>query len=203
MKELKFHHIASHLPFKLMSRCDKATYKQSPNDRIGIIDHWYADTNEISITSERGYYLCKISECTPILHPLSDLTKPIKVEGYNDGKEFIPIVELAGIEQGNYDEGSFIVRELDICQVITRKAAFEEDAHICEWKTGLGDQKEILNYNNGNGFNAYYYFRSDYSDLSSRVLHNQKELFKKLYQWHFDIDNLIEQKLAVDINSIK
>ena len=26
-----------------------------------------------------------------ILHPLSDLTKPITVPGYNDGKEFVPI----------------------------------------------------------------------------------------------------------------
>jgi len=32
-----------------------------------------------------------------ILHPPSDLTNPITVEGYNDGKEFIAIVELAKI----------------------------------------------------------------------------------------------------------
>lgn len=31
----------------------------------------------------------------PIMRPLSDLTKPITVEGYNDGKAFIPIKWLA------------------------------------------------------------------------------------------------------------
>jgi hypothetical protein len=27
----------------------------------------------------------------PLLHPMSDLTKPITVPGYNEGKEFVPI----------------------------------------------------------------------------------------------------------------
>lgn len=31
----------------------------------------------------------------PLLYPLSHLTKPIKVEGYNDGKEFVPAAKLA------------------------------------------------------------------------------------------------------------
>lgn len=34
------------------------------------------------------------SDFKPILRPLSDLTKPITVEGYNDGKEFVPMEEL-------------------------------------------------------------------------------------------------------------
>lgn len=31
----------------------------------------------------------------PIFYPLSSLTKSIVVEGYNDGKEFVPIIEIA------------------------------------------------------------------------------------------------------------
>jgi len=34
------------------------------------------------------------SKLKPMLRPLSDLTNPIKVEGYNDGKEFVPWLKL-------------------------------------------------------------------------------------------------------------
>lgn len=30
----------------------------------------------------------------PIFNPLSSLTKPITVEGYNEGKEFVPLIEI-------------------------------------------------------------------------------------------------------------
>ncbi|MCK5017741.1 MAG: hypothetical protein KAS32_11820, partial [Candidatus Peribacteraceae bacterium] len=36
----------------------------------------------------------RLDELKLILHPMSDLTKPIKVEGYNDGKEFVPVEHL-------------------------------------------------------------------------------------------------------------
>ena len=39
-----------------------------------------------------------ISEVKPHLFPLSYLTKPIRVEGYNDGKEFVPITHLFSAE---------------------------------------------------------------------------------------------------------
>ncbi len=35
-----------------------------------------------------------LEECKPHLFNLSDLNKPIRVEGYNDGKEFVPAKEL-------------------------------------------------------------------------------------------------------------
>lgn len=37
---------------------------------------------------EKGYL--------PVLNPLSMLTEPIKIEDYNDGKEFVPLEELQG-----------------------------------------------------------------------------------------------------------
>jgi len=54
----------------------------------------------------------------PILHPLSDLTKPIKVEGYNEGKEFVPMDELQRIEPEYplmIDEGSVFFQ--DACDI--------------------------------------------------------------------------------------
>lgn len=36
----------------------------------------------------------ELTEITPLMHPLSSLTKPITVEGYNDGKQFVPLDEL-------------------------------------------------------------------------------------------------------------
>ena len=54
-------------------------------------------------------------EIKPILHPLSDLTKPIKVEEYNDGKEFVPIEELSDnmlfIDNGLHIEDYFLTSE--------------------------------------------------------------------------------------------
>ena len=37
------------------------------------------------------FFKTNIKFIKPILHPLSNLTKPIKVEGYNEGKDFVPM----------------------------------------------------------------------------------------------------------------
>ena len=83
MKELELKHLAPHLPYKLKCKypkesiiweCDPLAYETDFYD------------NKLPL-----FHLLDYSSCKPILHPLPDLTKPIKVEGYNDGKEFVPI----------------------------------------------------------------------------------------------------------------
>jgi hypothetical protein len=45
----------------------------------------------------------------PLLHPLSDLTNPIKVEGHNNGKEFVPIDEFFIMYGGGFkDKKAFL-----------------------------------------------------------------------------------------------
>jgi len=45
----------------------------------------------------------EIEDFIPILFSTSCLTKPIKVSTYNDGKPFVPIEEIAKMNQGHYD----------------------------------------------------------------------------------------------------
>lgn len=132
----------------------------------------------------------------PLLIPLSALTEPLE-----DGS--VPIVELAKIEAGNFDEDGFLIGEIGEYRYFTNHAAFNNDAHICIYKSKIGRLKQILNYNCGNGFNSYYCFNEDMSDVELRVLNNQLHLFEYLYSKHFDIHGLIPAGLAIDKRTIK
>ena len=104
----------------------------------------------------------EIEELFPILHPLSDLTKPITVPGYNDGKEFVPIVELAKIgnrwiiEDELEDRIYFSQWDTGVCEVFVRTAS-PEDPRIFV-------------------FEIYDYLTQPY------------RIIQKLYQWHFAVD---------------
>ena len=79
MKKLELKHLAPYLPHNVKQKLlsDGFVDIMTPKHLCNI-DYWY--------NGKYGYRL--------LLHPLSDLTKPIKVEGYNDGKEFVPVDEL-------------------------------------------------------------------------------------------------------------
>lgn len=139
---------------------------------------------------------CNGHDFKPIMLPLSAITEPLP-----DGS--IPIVELAKIEAGNFDGDKFIVGEIGKYRYFTNRAAFNNDAHICIYKTGLGRTKQILNYNSGNGFNSYYCFRDDMADVELRVLNNQLQLFEYLYANHFDVYGFIDAGLAIDKRTVK
>jgi hypothetical protein len=69
-------------------------------DYVGIMrsksNGFYYLVGELYVTYEGGSAGKRLgNECKFICHPLSDLTKPIKVPGHNDGKEFIPIDKLS------------------------------------------------------------------------------------------------------------
>lgn len=44
----------------------------------------------------------KLSEISPVLRPMSDLCEEITERGYNDGKPFVPLVELAKMKMPQY-----------------------------------------------------------------------------------------------------
>ena len=59
----------------------------------------YNDIPELKFIMEDGTIDTDVIDWfKPLYLPLSNLTKPIKVEGYNDGKEFVPMEELKRIE---------------------------------------------------------------------------------------------------------
>jgi len=112
----------------------------------------------------------------PMLRPL-DLTKPITV----DGIEIVPIVELAKIAYPNESDYRLITnigKPDDTSEAIINKYdgfyfGYNHKTKCFYWRTvnGLG---------NGSAQNA-------------------NALFQWLYKHHFDLENLIEQGLAVEL----
>lgn len=112
-----------------------------------------------------------LDQVKPVLRPM-DLTKPIIVEG----KDIIPIVELAKISY-----------PVDKYKVGIYKIDHQHNA--CEFRT---DNELIWFCSNIN---------NDFSSLISNIntpVKNQLSLFKKLYEWKFDVDGLIEKGLAIN-----
>lgn len=114
-----------------------------------------------------------------ILHPLSDLTEEIEV----NGEKFIPIVELAEKESAN---NNIYVKDIhsskDIFWVDFENSE-EDEFRFCYCINSF--QKGKLNPN------------------SHTFVQNQIELWNMLLSWHFDIFGLIDARLAVDINTVK
>ena len=104
--------------------------------------------NDRSVNGDCEESFCYETEYTtdfkPILRPLSDLTKEIEV----NGEKFLPLDELAIIEEV-----------------------------VC------------LQYS------------TEFFETSIKYLPNW--IIEKLLEWHFDIYELIEKGLAIDINTIK
>ena len=112
----------------------------------------------------------------PILHPLLDLSNEIEINGNN----FVPIVELAKI--GTSEKKCYITNSnFGSCYV---------DA--------INDKKGFFFYQNSG-----YFFWQVGKNAEPRIVENQLELFNKLFEWHFDIYGLIENGLAININTLK
>jgi len=85
MKELESEHLAPYLPYDTHMTIQFSEYNDMHEDGVYCLD------------AEILRWL-NLTKDTVQLHlrPLSDLTKPITVEGYNNGKKFVPIVKLYG-----------------------------------------------------------------------------------------------------------
>lgn len=116
-------------------------------------------------------------ECAgkPIIRPLSDLTKPIVQADYNDGKPFVPIVELAKIA---YPKAIKQIRLLDdgVCVIDTS----------CNYVFVYVDEDD--------SFNCTYL-----PEDRNCYVKNQFQLFQQMIRWHFDlIDEDCEKVYVTD-----
>jgi hypothetical protein len=116
---------------------------------------------------------------TPILHPLSDLTKKIE----HKGEKFVPIVELAKIAEGigikvlGYKQKSLVFGVKYISEEgIECVFAFHQ-----EWQA---------------------FAVHSISDRLFDICLYQLKLFKLLIKWHFDIADLISKGEAIDVNTL-
>lgn len=120
----------------------------------------------------------------PLLHPLSRLTQPIKVEGYNDGKEFVPMLELfKSLDDSDIVDYNGQLEEYDmkIYDELNHCISFDDDDDRIEFCcTG----------------HSFWLFID--SDGVQNIL-DQYSLFQLLYKWHFDVFGLIPSGLAKEL----
>ena len=109
----------------------------------------------------------------PILHPLSDLIKEIEI----NGEWFVPAELLCqiGIALGYIKDNA---------------PTIPIDYRIIQKPFG-----KVLKVQKLDDWLIYFSF-----DEPNRA---KKWIIDKLYEWHYDVDNLIENGLAIDINTLE
>jgi len=133
-----------------------------------------------------------------ILHDLSDLTKPIKVEGYNDGKEFIPMVEL--FQMIYTDELIEMFNNFNGYKLGCNK---ENDCYYM-----IFDNYDFDGVHTKAEYEVQFYYKNgclvlDVPVWMDNVIENNYSLYQKLFEWKFDVFELIPGGLAIDVNTIK
>lgn len=116
-----------------------------------------------------------------VLHPLSDLIKPIT----HKGETFVPAMLLSKMVAGIHND------DLDSEWIIKDNGRI-----IC--KTPWDLRIEIYYKTSEICFSVY----NTWNQAEKRTIY-QLSAFQKLISWHFDIAKLIEKGEAIDINTLK
>lgn len=173
--KLELKHVAAYFPYELKAFVtdERLGFGDPFLDRITGI---YEDL--ITFNDSPDWYFDSEENYTGIklaLRPLSDLTKEIE----HNGKTFIPFIELAKIEAG-------VHKSETSTQIEDEGYAFYVE-YLPSW-FGLyfnKNTKMFSKWDDGEG--------KDSCD---------NDLREKLLEWHFDLFDLIEHNLAVDINTL-
>lgn len=175
MKTLTKQILCKYLPWKIRVKVE--------DDDVYILS-FAPQTNRIIYEDCYGILDSDIKYIKLYVRPLSDLTNPIIVKGYNDDKEFVPMVELAKkdmpSEEWMDDTTSFETFILN---------DYEHTTYYV-YNKDLGR----LAFNG----RKIYYEDEDYNTSPSGNI----ELFDLLHQWHFDLYNGIKDGWAIDINTL-
>jgi len=141
----------------------------------GIIPMGDGESSDILFTYKKFYGSVPFSEFKPLLRPLSDLTKEIE----HNGETIIPLQELSKIMLLKVECHIFMGDYIDL--------GHGYSFHF--------NKKEV-------NFECRKGFRGEKWDEQCYVP-NQLKMFDKLHEWHFDTRGLIDNNLAIDINTIK
>ena len=141
----------------------------------------------------------------PILHDLSDLTKPIKVPDYNDGKEFVPMIELLTLLEQNQFHKEELLKNESKPEIISCKHNYYNLIDSHEYQV-----KYVVHTSNMGDLIYSFTYDPELTRFASRnETHSrplgvgyQLDLFQLLYQWHFDLEGLIPAGLAIDIDTL-
>lgn len=155
-------------------------------DIVGYLPYglycWYGENIKAALMAGITDYQIPIFEVgrKPILRPMSDLYVEITERGYNDGKPFIPIVELANLL------GSPEVYQWELHS--DGRCAFSSKA--MEYFRWLEVEKSFL------------HSLSYLHDYSGYDICNQHEMYDLLHRLHFDYRGLIDAGLAVSVHDL-
>jgi|SRR5690606_25302957 len=105
-----------------------------------------------------------INDCTPHLFSMKDLTTPIRVDGYDDGKEFVPVVEL--MKYRAFDYWELLSNEDEPKDIIVRFRSEDDSTYIDEFAP------LVVNFSNVQGI-PYW-------------------IVNLLIKWHFNVFDLPE-----------
>jgi hypothetical protein len=116
----------------------------------------------------------------PILRPISDLRVEITERGYNEGKPFVPILELANL-LGSPALHQWILNSDGCC-------AFSPEA--MDYFRWLEEEKSFIH-------------SLSYGDSSTGyVICNQHEMYDLLHRLHYDYRGLIDAGLPVSVHDL-
>lgn len=167
---MELHEIVGYLPYglKFISRNGKYAYMSIDGCFATGFKTRFGENINKSISFET-----LIRNYKPILHPLSDLVKPV----LPDGK--IPLVEIFNYA---FDQN-----------VNQKRCDFLSEDGIFQMSCG--------NLQFGFDCECNSFITTIYQD--GTITPNQLQLFQKLYSWHFDIHGLIEKNQAVNTDCRK
>jgi hypothetical protein len=176
MEKLELKHIAPYLPYRLKCTNSKESYLQTGEDRTGILETLSVNDEECVIMGEDGYFLVSCDDIVPILRPIEDLSKEIKI----NGKKFTPIIELAKLFH--------TVKQPTVIKYDGIKDYGDYGIKV-NCYIGAIDERRYSEYS----------IRHDI-DL---ILHNSFLEVSKLIEWHFDVFGLIDKGLAVSYSDVQ
>ena len=171
--KLEIKHLSAYLPYGL-----KVKWGADTANLVGLVRDAVILNGEFWMSSQKT----SIDNIKPILRNLSDLTKEIEV----NGEKFVPMIELAKI--ANLDTTKYSLGD------------YNGDTYgiLCDIRNNDDyDTHEVLGFDLISGFGHHYKPSKNFT-----IVNNQLELWNKLFEWHFDIFNLIPNNLAIDINSL-
>lgn len=141
--------------------------------RVLCGDGVFDTTGDLTVKS---LYELGESRLTPIVRPLTDLIKECVQADYNEGRPFVPIVELA---RTAFDAENFNGYEL-----INR-----ERGYVLKYK-----DYEFLYHIDMQSFNFF-------KGSIPQIVPNQFQLFQLLFKWHF---NLMDEGVeVVEVNTLE
>ena len=184
--KLEIKHLAPYLPYGLKVYHSAFMFRSNWNENeigvmVGATDNIQNETFDIVMIRERDKYKLQDSRnhFKPILRPLSDLTKEIE----HNGEKFVPILELARLS-------NFCIYDN---HKIVEKHSFGSADSEASYMFSYNKESISFEIENWNSFEG----------SSFEFVSNNFELVQKLLEWYFDVFSLIEQNLAIDINTLK